>query len=65
MRFVVKKRTSFLPQQCWEETQQEVGARLRRCCADINVKLKVEELCSAFPKRVDKLVAAEGGRLKE
>ena len=41
------------------------GARLRRCCADINATLDVAGLCRSFPARVQKLLDSEGGRLKE
>ena len=54
-----------LPKSCWKETPEAFGARLRRCCADINATLDVAGLCRSFPARVQKLLDSEGGRLKE
>lgn len=54
-----------LPRRCWEETTDAFAARLRTCCADINSELDVDGLCRPFPTRIQKLVDAEGGRLKE
>ena len=54
-----------LPKRSWEETPQAFAIRLRHCCAEINAELDVEGLCRAFPTRIQKLVEAEGGRLKE
>jgi hypothetical protein len=40
------------------------GARLKRCCEQINKDLDVDDLCRAFPKRCKLLDDAEGGRLR-
>ncbi len=53
-----------LSNQCWRETQDAFAARLRQCCANIYARLDVEGLCRGVPKRVEKLLANEGGRLK-
>ena len=52
------------PDRCWEETREDYGRRLKRCCEEINCKLKVDDLCHAFPKRIKLLHDNEGGKLK-
>ena len=52
------------PSRSWEETREAYGNRLKRCCDQINKDLKVEELCRAFPKRIQLLEEREGGRLR-
>ena len=54
-----------LPTKCWEETPADFGARLRRCCTEINAELEVDDLYKDFPRRIRQLVLKEGGRLKE
>ena len=49
----------------WVETPADFSARLRRCCAEINAELKVDDLCEDFPSRIQTLIQKEGGRLKE
>jgi hypothetical protein len=57
--------TETLPTKPWEETPAAYGTRLRQCCAAVNVDLEVENLCRAFPGRIQKLVDKKGGRLRE
>ena len=52
------------PAQSWLETREQYGARLKRCCEQINKDLDVDDLCRAFPKRCKLLDDAEGGRLR-
>jgi hypothetical protein len=52
------------PAQSWLETREQYGARLKRCCDEINKDLDVDDLCRAFPKRCKLLDDAEGGRLR-
>ena len=52
-----------VPAECWKETREQYGARLKRCCDQVNHDLDVDDLCRAFPKRLKKLDDAEGGRL--
>ena len=54
-----------VPKKSWEETPAAFAARLRTCCAYINRHHDVRGLCRAFPRRVEDLLAAKGGRLKE
>ena len=46
-------------------TCPEYEARPKSVVADINANLNVEGLCYGLPKRLDKLIASGGGRLKE
>ena len=57
--------TQTTPAQCWLETRAEYEARLKRVVADINANLDVKGLCYGLPKRLEKIIAADGGRLKE
>jgi hypothetical protein len=57
--------TQTTPAQCWLESRAEYEARLKRVIADINANLNVKELCYGLPKRLEKLISVEGGRLKE
>lgn len=52
-----------VPAECWKETREQYGARLKRCCDQVNQELDVDDLCRAFPMRCKKLDEAEGGRL--
>ena len=53
-----------LPKNCWLETREEYGRRLKTCAESINNHYDVEALCRGFLKRMDALVAAQGQRLK-
>ena len=57
--------TQTTPAQAWLESRAEYEARLKGVVADINQNLDVEGLCYGLPKRLAKLIATEGGRLKE
>ena len=54
-----------LPNKNWLESRPEYEARLKKIVADINENLDVEGLCYGLPKRLEKIIAASGGRLKE
>ena len=47
----------------WTETEEEFGTRLRGIVQDINNKCNVDGLCRALPRRVEKIIAAEGDRI--
>ena len=51
------------PQRSWLETREQYGARLKRCCEEVNAELDVEGLCRDFPKRIKLLRDAQGGRI--
>ena len=53
-----------VPRQCWLETVPEYTSRLKAVVQDINDRLDVEGLCRDLPERIQKLVDAEGGRIK-
>ena len=57
--------TQSTPDQCWLEARVEYEARLKRVAADINANLDVPGLCYDLPRRLEKIIAAEGGRIKE
>ena len=57
--------TQTTPAKCWLESRPEYEARLKKIVADINENLDVEGLCYGLPKRLQKIIAAGGGRLKE
>ena len=52
-----------LPNKCWEESREEYGRRLKRCCEEANKECDVEGLCHGLTKRMKKLEEAEGDRL--
>ena len=52
------------PNRNWEETREDYGKRLKRCCDDINKHLDVDGLCHAFPKPFKALHDNDGGKLK-
>ena len=52
------------PTKCWEETREQYGNRLKRCCEEVNKDCDVEGLCKQFPKRIRLLKQKEGDRLK-
>ena len=54
-----------VPAKAWEEPREQYEARLKRIVGEINGKNDVEGLCRSFLARIDKLVAGEGGRLRE
>ena len=47
----------------WTETVEEFGARMRGIVQNINDKCNVEGLCRGLPKRLQKIVDAEGDRV--
>ena len=53
------------PQNCWQETREEYGRSLKRCCDNVNKDCDVEGLCKGYPKRMKLLQEKEGGRLKK
>ena len=55
--------TRSTPKKCWEETREEYGRRLKRCCEEVNKECDVEGLCQGFPKRIKLLKDKEGERL--
>ena len=55
--------TRSTPKKCWEETREEYGRRLKRCCEEVNNECDVQGLCQGFPKRMKRLEDEEGDRL--
>ena len=53
-----------LPTKPWLETREEFAKRVHSVCRSINAECRVGRLCSAFPKRIDMLIAREGDRIK-
>ena len=53
------------PTNCWQETREENGRRLKRCCDEVNRECDVEGLCRGFTKRLKQLQQRQGGRLKK
>ncbi len=52
------------PTKCWEETREQYGRRLKRCCDEVNKDCDVEGLCNGLPKRMRQLQEKDGDRLK-
>ena len=48
-----------------QETREENGRRLKRCCEEVNKTCDVEGLCQGYPKCVKLLQQKQGGRLKK
>ena len=53
------------PPKCWQESREEYGRRLKRCCEEVNQECDVEGLCKGLPKRMKLLQDKEGDRLKK
>ena len=53
-----------IPTKCWEETPEQYGRRLKRCCDEVNEDCDVEGLCNGLPKRMRLLQDNGGNRLK-
>ena len=51
------------PKEPWLESVADYTSRMKGVAQDINSRLKVHGLCRAFPKRVTKLIEAEGDRI--
>ena len=59
-----KRLEQSTPKKCWEETREDYGLRLKRCCNDINKDCDAEGLCRGFRKRIKALAEKKGDRLK-
>ena len=53
------------PNQCWLESRSAYEALSKRVVASINAELDVKGLCFKLPDRLERLIVAGGGRLKE
>ena len=53
------------PKACWEESREQYGRRLKRCCDEVNKEYDVEGLCHGYPKRLKLLQESQGGRLQK
>ena len=53
------------PAKCWQETRDEYGRRLKRCCDEVNKEYDVDGLCLGYPKCIKLLQQKQGGRLKK
>jgi hypothetical protein len=61
----IRKQLSIsTPKKCWEETREQYGRRLKRCCEEVNKDYDVEGLCKGLVKRLRKLKDSDGDRLK-
>ena len=60
-----KRETVTQTREPWRETVAEFGDRLRGICQYINEKYDVESLCRKLPVRLEKIVDAEGDRIKD
>lgn len=49
--------------KCWEESREQYGRRLKRCCEEVNKDCDVEGLCKGLPKRMRLLDENDGDRL--
>ena len=52
-----------VPQKSWEESREQYGRRLKRCCEDANKECDVEGLCHGVLKRFKALKDNGGERL--
>ena len=53
------------PKEPWKESVDEYTSRMKGIAQDINKNLEVENLCKAFPKRVKRVIEAEGDRINQ
>ena len=53
------------PAKCWQESREEYGRRLKRCCEEVNKECDVESLCKGLRKRMKLLQDRDGDRLKK
>ena len=53
------------PAKWWQESREEYGRRLKRCCEEVNKECNVEGLCKGLPERMKLLQEADGDRLKK
>ena len=53
------------PKEPWTESVSEYASRMEGIAVDINKRHKVDNLCRALPKRVQKLLEAEGDRISK
>ena len=53
------------PAKCWQESREEYGRRLKRCCEEVNKECDVEGLCKGLPKRMKLLEDKDGDRLRK
>ena len=56
-----KRLTRSTPKKCWEESREEYGRRLKRCCEEVNKECDVEGLCRDSPQE-DEASGRERGR---
>ena len=52
-----------LPAKPWLESREAYGSRLKAQAAYVNEHHNLEGLCKEFPKRLDNVIANEGGRI--
>ena len=60
LRYPLTQSTPACP---WKESREKYTARIKKCAADVNQSLDVEDLCKGFPKRVQMVHAVEGDRI--
>ena len=60
-----KRLEQSTPKKCWEETREDYGRRLKRCCDEVNKEYDVDGLCQGYPKRIKLLQQKQGGRLNK
>lgn len=59
------KLSRSTPRKCWQESREEYGRRLKRCCEEVNKECDVEGLCKGLPKRMKLLEDKGGDRLRK
>ena len=64
-RWIRYRENKSRVQRPWEETVAEFTTRFKAIAQDINDNLDVDGLCRGLPKRVQRLVDAEGDRIKK
>ena len=56
MSWLRKRLTVTLPAEPWEETEEELGVRLKAAATWVNQHHDVEALCKEMPQRMHDLV---------
>ena len=59
------QETQTRPKEPWLESVAEFTSRMKGIAQDINSRLDVDGLCRGFPKRVAKVIEAEGDRISQ
>ena len=63
--WIRKRLQAALPKKPWEESEDGFKERMRNAVSYVNSNHDVAGLCKELPSRIDKLLEAEGGKLKK